>query len=299
MKKILSITFILFTAFVLVACGGNDLKVSGKEITDNEQVELALDKLVNSGGTSAIGDSFGVEASVKMSQNVDGVDQFSFDINGNIFLTLTEKLENLKLHAELELSGSSGGMGINGDAGLYVKDNKVYATGLASSQFGLPANSDLEDIGLIADEYDSFINSLLNTEDLGEMPDFEIPFEVQEVMDLLVEHKIVTVFEDKDKLSFVFHLTLEKLNAIALELGEEALDLEGAEKFDIKFTVILVENTVTFLEVELEIKMETVVDYDYDEEFNMIETYGIIDISAKLTFKNNTKMPAFPSDLEN
>ena len=118
-------------------------------------------------------------------------------------------------------------------------------------------------------------------------------------MDLLVEHKIVTVFEDKDKLSFVFHLTLEKLNAIALELGEEALDLEGAEKFDIKFTVILVENTVTFLEVELEIKMETVVDYEYDEEFNMIETYGIIDISAKLTFKNNAKMPAFPSDLEN
>ena len=95
-----------------------------------------------------------------MSQNVDGVDRSVFDINGNIFLTLTEKLENLKLHAELELSGSSGGMGINGDAGLYVKDNKVYATGLASSQFGLPANSDLEDIGLIADEYDSFINSV-------------------------------------------------------------------------------------------------------------------------------------------
>lgn len=303
MKKVLSVLFIVFTAFVLIACGkNNEHKVSGNELTNVADIELAIDKLASAGGESVIGDAFSVEVDVAFTEKEDGVTLGSFDFTGSVFMQVAELLNDFKLHAELDVTATFEGLNINGDAGLYITNGKLYSTGLATSQLLIPTNVSLSELGLTTADYNELIDTIKNPENVGENPDFEIPVDFAEIMDLLIEHNIVTVFEHGDKLSFVIDVNLEKLNQISLELGDETYNSDIARKMDFKFTIILVNNAITFLDIEADLDFDTI-SYDgkFNDDFEWIQTEVIntIILNARLTFKNNAKMPAFPNNLEN
>lgn len=292
MKKILSAIFIVFAMVVLVSCNTNMSKVTGTKITNVEERNAALSNLSDVTSTAVVGNTVGLEFDVTFKQTAENAST-NFSVDGGLFITVAEKMEDFKLHAELDFSTSMPGMDLNGSGGFYAKDESLYVTGLAKEIFPFGDVQTFAELDITAENYNTFIDSILNqTLPESEEMDIVIPFELQEILDLLIEHDMLLVYKDGNKFSFVLDVNLEKLELLATSLNEEEFDVSAIEKLDLNLTVIINDNKLQHLSISGDLAFTIPIAGDL---YLQATNENKIELNFDLKFVNNAKMPAFPS----
>lgn len=287
MKKILSFLLLLVATFILVSCDTpSDTDVSGTKLSTSEEMTVAFENLSTATQESVVGNTLGMEFMFDFTQQTDSTPAMNLAGEGSLFVTIAEELADFKVHAELSLDTNAEGFEVNGDAGFYILNENIYTTGIASYYI---TDTTLADVGFDGETYNELITSITSStfpeNNLTPIIDDAV---FQEMLDLLIEHNLVSVYKDGEKYSFVLNITIEKLNTLALATGEESLDLEGITVFNLDMTIIVKDGFLQFFDVRGEIA--GTIDTGFMEE-PIIST---IAAEFALTISNNATMPAFP-----
>lgn len=295
MKKLLSIISIFLLSTILIACNNNVHKVSGEVLTSNEEITTAFNVVSNMDVTDVLGQTYGLSGDFEIF--IADNDEATLDLKGsiNLFITLTELLKDFKVFAEAELDGNFEGVNLNGKSGLYITDNRLFADGAFTQIFSPIAMTYIDlPLPITSDEYQDALDSFFTDSESESEFIPEIPFEDDEVFNLLVTHEIITIYKDKEKYSFVFDITIDKFLLLADDLlGDEEVDmtvfLEYFNVLNLNLTLIVNKGKIVFLSSTVHIEAHI-----YEEVDEVVYTDTNLLVKANLTFKADAKMPKIP-----